>query len=913
MRHLFSLIALAALALNTGAAPTPAAPAPATVFHVAPDGNDAWTGKPAAPNAAKTDGPFATLERARDAVRALKKAPGGSDAPVTILLRGGRYALAKPLVLTPEDSGAEGRPVTYAAFGDERPVLSGGVPVRGWRKHDDRLWAADVPWARDRKEPFAQLFVNGARRIRARTPDVGSYFYTKQLQLSGDQTPHALGISCAKGDLGPWAGEKGALIVLFHNWVNSVNHIKTLDVRARRIVFPRPAGAYFLGPQIRYYVENVRAGLDAPGEWYLDHAGGKLYYRPLPGEDPAQIDAIAPVVSGSLIVVQGSPEAGPKVGHLVFRGLSFQHTDADLSPTYPHSVQGAHTQRGALFAVGLHHATIERCEFARLGEHAVSLREGCAHNTVRQCHVHDVGGGGIYLSAAAPRKPSEAMLTAHNVVHNNFIHDGGHIFRAGCGVFLGGSASHNTITHNEICDLSWMGIHLGWSWTGLRPSHTHHNEVGWNHIHHLGNGVLNDIGGIYTIGVSPGTVLHHNRIHDITRFERGTEGYGGWGIYLDAGSSEIRVENNVAYDTRDGGFVLHCDGHPHDDVVVNNIFACSRDGQLMRNNNKEPEGNHVHLERNIVHNAGPKMYSGNNWKPEGKFTADRNCYWSESGAPDFYGKPFADWQATGRDRNAVVADPGFVDAQKRDFRLKPDSPALALGFKPLDLRAAGLTGDPAWTRLPQGIVHRKVETATAPAGPFTIDEDFEAYADGQAPDDARLHEEIKEAVVRISSEAAAAGTRSLKFTDGPGQKFAYNPHVTYEMAFPTGMLKGAFDLRLEPGASFNYAWRDWPKGEQLRAGPSLNVDADGTLKAGGRKLAKLPHGQWVRFEIACGTGPKADGRWHLTVRVPGQEPRRFPDLSCDAAFKRLNYIGFISLATEKTVFYIDNVTLKPAE
>ena len=136
---------------------------------------------------------------------------------------------------------------------------------------------------------------------------------------------------------------------------------------------------------------------------------------------------------------------------------------------------------------------------------------------------------------------------------------------------------------------------------GRAPAYTHHNEVGYNHIHHLGNGVLNDIGGIYTLGVSPGTVLHHNLIHDVTRFERGDEGYGGWGIYLDAGSSEMVVENNVVYNTRDGGLHLHCFGHPYGDTIRNNVFAYSDEGQMMRNADHEPEGNNAHLERNIVY------------------------------------------------------------------------------------------------------------------------------------------------------------------------------------------------------------------------------------------------------------------------------------------------------------------------
>ena len=268
--------------------------------------------------------------------------------------------------------------------------------------------------------------------------------------------------------------------------------------------------------------------------------------------------------------------------------------------------------------------------------HGISLREGCVGNVIRQCLFHDLGGGGLYLSEGSPPGAGDGFLTAHNVVDNNFIHDGGKLFRAACGVFLGGSASFN-------------------------------------------------------------------RIHDISRFERGNEGYGGWGIYLDAGSSEIVVENNVVFNTRDGGLHVHCAGHPHDNTVRNNVFAFSQEGQWMRNNTDEPDTNHVHCERNIVANANPRMLWGGNWADGSKFTADYNCYWSEAGPPDFNGRSLAEWQKAGRDRHSIVADPRFVNPREYDFRLQPDSPALALGIVPIDIEGAGLTGPDGATTAKEGL------------------------------------------------------------------------------------------------------------------------------------------------------------------------------------------------------------------
>lgn len=869
------------------------------VFYVSPKGDDQNPGTRAKP--------FATLQQARDAARALRRSAPNTQ-PVTVRLLEGTHVLPEPLTLTPADSG-----VTYEAEPGKHPVISGGMRIGGWRKHGDRLWVAEVPWVTNRSEAFTQLFVNGERRPCARTPDEGSYFYTKRLTLAPGNPGPCLGMTYTKEDALPWIGQQGVRIVLFHNWVNSYNRVKSVDAEKRRIEFARPAGIFFLGPEVRYYVENSLDALDAPGEWFADRTKGLLYYCPKKGENLMRAEVVAPALVSSLVTVAGDPAKGAFVERVTFRGLSFQHTDADLSPGYPHSVQGAHTQRGAIFAKGLRNSVIERCVFTRLGEHGVSLREGCASNVVRQCHFHDMGGGGVYLSEGAPAKKDDGYLTAHNTVDNNFIHDGGLIYRAACGVFLGGSASHNTITHNEICDLSWMGVHLGWSWTGRAPAFTHNNEVAYNHIHHLGNGVLNDIGGIYTLGVSPGTVLHHNRIHDISRFERGREGYGGWGIYLDAGSSQITVANNVVYDTRDGGLHLHNHTYPWGNTVTNNVFAFSQDAELMRNAEMNHETNHVLLARNIIYGPSARVLGGGNWKKGGNFSADRNLYWSTAtNAPDFAGRTFDAWQAEGYDVRGVVADPKFVNAAARDFRLRPDSPAFALGFAPVDVSTAGLYGDPKWVRLPRAVQHRRYEAAVAPVKELALRQGFEDEAVGDLPDFARVSEENTQAVVRVVASGVAGPSQCLRVTDGPGQRHAHDPHVYYDREFPEGSLRGAFDLRHEIGAVLSYEWRDWPSGQPLHAGPAVRVNADGSLVAGGKKLLSLPHGQWAHIEVRCNTGPSANAKWQLTVTLPGREPQRFADLPCSPSFKRLSWVGFISMATTETVFYIDNVVVERA-
>jgi hypothetical protein len=445
--------------------------------------------------------------------------------------------------------------------------------------------------------------------------------------------------------------------------------------------------------------------------------------------------------------------------------------------------------------------------------------------------------------------------------------------------------------------------------------------VAYNHIHHIGNGVLNDIGGIYTLGVSPGTVLHHNHIHDVTRFEQGRLGYGGWGIYLDAGSSEIRVENNLVHDTRDGGLHVHNYGHPYGNQIVNNIFAYGQDEQLIRNADHEPETSHVHLERNIAYGVKPQMLGGSNWRPESKFTSDRNCFWSETGTPEFAGKSLNEWQETGRDLHSLVADPGFVDAPHRDFRLKPDSPALALGFRPIDLSSVGLQGPEAWRQLPSTIRHRPYEAATAPALPaWPMVEDFEDYGVGERPTGAVPDE--GPARVLVTDATAALGRQCARFEDGPGAT-PWKPHWCTWFDAPDGLLQVRCSVRNDPAspATIELEFRDWPPGAGVKyaTGPHLRLAPDGTVQvpdaAGAWTAAGVyPLGQWVQAEVSFRHGKGRPATWTLRLRTANRDLVTKDGLPWRSAeFARCTWFGVVGADTAKAAFYVDDVVIEPGE
>ncbi|MCX6623528.1 MAG: right-handed parallel beta-helix repeat-containing protein, partial [Acidobacteria bacterium] len=244
------------------------------------------------------------------------------------------------------------------------------------------------------------------------------------------------------------------------------------------------------------------------------------------------------------------------------------------------------------------------------------------------------------------------------------------------GVWIGQSTD-DEVSHNHIHDLYYTAISAGWTW-GYGPNQSRGHRIEFNHLHDIGQGLLSDMGAIYTLGIQPGTVLRNNLIHDVSSYT-----YGGWGIYPDEGSSEILIENNVVYGCKSAGFHQH---YGRENVVRNNIFAMNRESQLMRTRAEK----HVSFlfERNIVVYDDGRLLGGT-WTGDG-IRMDGNLYWdARGGIPRFGTWSWEEWRKRGLDGHSKLADPLFRNAGSADFRLRPESPALAMGFRPIDLSAVG--------------------------------------------------------------------------------------------------------------------------------------------------------------------------------------------------------------------------------
>jgi hypothetical protein len=520
------------------------------------------------------------LREAREARRLNKIAAG---EPVRILLKGGIYPLYEPVFIRPEDSGTETSPTIIEAAPGETPVLSGGMEITGWKK-EGKYWTAQVPEFEGNSFLFRQLWINGKKAVRAR--DVSTFDQMNRIRFN-DKENQILWIPASAAAKIKKA--ENAELIIHQMWAIAVLRIKSIVFQGdsagikfhqpeARIQFEHPWPQPMMkdGRQSAFYLTNALELSDEPGEWYFDKRLRKLYYMPLPEDNIHTLDARIPVLE-TVLEIAGTLDR--PVQHIQFKGIHFQHT----TWTRPSEKGHVPLQAGMYLLDGYklrppgapgnfnkgienqawigrppaavkvsagNYTVFENCVFEHLGSAGLDFVYGTHHDRVEGCVLKDIAGNGMQIGRFAdpgmethlPYDPAdEREICTHQWIVNNRITDVSNE-DWGCVGIAAGYVRDINIEHNEISEVSYTGISLGWGWTKT-VNCMKNNRVHANYIHGYAKHMY-DVAGIYTLSVQSKSDITENRVERIYKPPYAHDPEHWFYLYTDEGSSFITVRDN---------------------------------------------------------------------------------------------------------------------------------------------------------------------------------------------------------------------------------------------------------------------------------------------------------------------------------------------------------------------------------
>ncbi|MGS2739243.1 right-handed parallel beta-helix repeat-containing protein [Sinomicrobium sp. M5D2P17] len=555
---------------------------------VASSGNDR--------NPGTEEKPLASVDMALRQARELRRLNDPSiQGGIHIILKDGVYRPDASVLIRPEDSGTPDNPTIIRAAEGAHPLVSGGRIIANWKKPEQqvpglpikasgKVWVADIPFMAGNWLQFRQLWVNGKKAVLANTLNDGQL---KRI-LSVDSEEEALWIPTPDITFGN--GSHPEFII--HQWwaianlrirnvqVNGNKTKLTFEQPESKIEFEHPWPAPFIDEKKKYngnsafFFSNAIELLNNPGEWFADYKSGKIYYWPEEGEDMQKAEIIAPFLQ-SITKITGS--ADRPVSHITFKGIEFAHTTwlrpsrkghvplqagFYLLDAYKLETPGTPDkaalenqawigrQPAALEAEYANDITIERCRFTHMAATGVDFITGVHHSRVEGNVFRDIGGTGIQagyfgnadFEAHLPYNPSDRRELVSDIrIANNLVSDATNEDWGCVGISVG-YAQNVTIEHNEIRNVNYSGICVGWGWTKTVNA-SHNNLVHANRIHRFAKQMY-DVGGVYTLSAQPNTEISENAIYDLMKapYAHIPEHYQY--VYLDEGSSYIRIKDN---------------------------------------------------------------------------------------------------------------------------------------------------------------------------------------------------------------------------------------------------------------------------------------------------------------------------------------------------------------------------------
>jgi hypothetical protein len=585
--------------------------------------------------------PHPTIASALAEARAL---PVGE--PRRILVHSGAYYNTE-VRLTSEDSG-----LTIENMPGEAPVLYGGEPLTGWEP-EGKFQAAHLPTASGENALSPRLLlVNGESRPRARFPATNTLPHETRFDVpwmsttgGGWKRPptheELTTLQYRTGDLGDWLEITNAEITVFHMWDESCVGVASHDVARRTLTLApelgHPPGAF--GVQ-KYVLWNIKEGMTSLGQWYHDRARQRLVYWPRPGEDMRRATVIAPT-RPVLFSIRGTRQQ--PVRGITLRGLTLSATTVPLVA----GGFGAARFDGAVSLSEAEDCVLESLVIKGVAGQAINGNR-LRNIRVEHCDIEDCGAGGVYVGGTKV------------VIRNNHIRKVGRSYPSAIGIFRGGNEC--LISHNEVHDCTYSAINYG----------GRSNIIEGNLIYDCMK-VLHDGAAIYVFG-GKNTVLRGNLARDFADYG----GYGASAYYLDEQCSGCVVEGNVS-------LRVNWPSHNHmatNNIIRDNLFIVEGDAKITF-----PRSTGYTFARNVLYAAGKIRFEGTN----AVSTWMDNLLYSGKGRFESVGlnQYSATSTVTNPPPNCVVADPQFMDPARGDYRYRPDSPALKLALRPLDVSTAG--------------------------------------------------------------------------------------------------------------------------------------------------------------------------------------------------------------------------------
>lgn len=672
-------------------------------FYVASNGNDLWTGTITTPNLSGNDGPFATLQRARNAIREVRK--NGYKGAFEVLVRGGIYQIDETFILGPEDFGTESHPLVFKAFSNEHPLLCGTRKINDFKPYKGQIFKADVKGTALEANNVRQVFADGKRQVLARFPNFdfgnpieGGFLYVENIAEEGSKRA----FKYQDGSVHKWANPQDAEVVIYSrpNYWNDIIPIREIDWNNHVITLSQNA-SYDIKPGNRYYLQNILEELDSPGEWYFDRHEKILYFWP-PNETSLQ--SVSFPVLNRIIEIKGTKDSRTP-SDIRFQGFTLEGCVGS-----------------AIVVSEAKRTVIAGCTISYAGDHGIEIQGG-SENTVIGNNVYEVGGSGIIISGG----DRKTLTPATNRADNNYVHNTGVFYKNSNGIDCSGVG--NIISHNLIHSTPRIGI-----WFDGND-----HVIEYNHVHHV-NQETQDSGIIMSCArdwTKQGNVVQFNYVHDSGGYGRNNANeawhtpFYTWGIYLDGWSSGTKVYGNIIVNAALGGILIH---GGRDNVVENNMIIEGGSAQIVysaiQSNAKQLPGMYKMIQE-MGYKKYPLLSEINDANKDGTMSGNRfvrnivyygrkgsllyeiigrfefaatisdynNIYHGELPLLVPYTKAPAErqwpaWRDKGLDQHSIIADPLFYDIARGDFRLSRNSPALKLGFKPIPIEKIGPYRDP---------------------------------------------------------------------------------------------------------------------------------------------------------------------------------------------------------------------------